>query len=545
MTDHDADHEGSAWRVPYDATAEAALLGAAILATSARAQMVRETRTEDFYVPKHRYVAEALRNLHEQDVPADAVTLVDELDRLGYLDRIEQGPTIVVELQSSTPATSPGPVARYAQIVHDKATLRRLAHAANDLRELAFDPGADAHDAVLRAHARLADVAAQNGARSYSALEVADVGALIDGGLEVEEADFLTRSDGKALLYAGKVHMLQAEPSAGKTWLALAAILELLELGGSGVFLDYEDTPRGILGRLLALGADPVAVRERFRVAQIAGGYGAAEAGELHAMLDDLNPDLVVIDGVAAALTRDGLSEDSASDYLDWFERMPNPIARTGAAVLLLDHVAKDKEQAGRWARGTGAKLGAIDGAAYQVRVASSFSRRRSGIVRLVIAKDRPGGVGAIGETAAIGYVEPHADGARVVVRLEADTGDRSVSDVWKPTVLMRRVSEELERAGKPLSARTLKSLVHSEKPKLLEEAIGRLEQEGYIARTKLGRSTAYEHVKPYTDPDPPRTSTSSSNEPDTGEEPPPELFDDASPDDAVTSLEDWKNDHF
>jgi hypothetical protein len=547
MTD-DREDEGSS-RVPYDTSAERALLGAAILSDKARAVMVRETRPEDFHVPKHQHIAAALGAMLAEDLPVDPVTLADVLRSRKVLDDVG-GPSVLIGLQADTPATSSA--SRYARIVHDKATLRRLAAAGEELRELAFDPQADAHDAVVRAQERLSHVSANNGSRSYSALEIADVGALIDGGLEVEEADFLTRTDGKSLLYAGKVHMLQAEPSAGKTWLALAAVLELLEVGGSAVFLDYEDTPRGVLGRLLALGADPVAVRERFRVAQLAGGYGPAEQLELSAMLADLNPDLVVIDGVAVALTRDGLSEDSATEFLEWFERMPNPIARTGAAVLLLDHVAKDKESQGRWARGTGAKLGAIDGAAYHVKVASAFSRRRAGIVRLVIAKDRPGGVGAIGETAAIGYVEPHADGARVLVRLEPDTGDRKVSDVWKPTVLMRRVSEELEKSGKPLSARTLKALVHSEKPKLLEEAISRLEQEGYIARTKLGRSTAYEHVKPYTEPDPGPTRGSSS-EPEELLEPPPGLFDGSDPDDDdpppdpgnVTSLEDWKKDNF
>lgn len=525
---------------PYSERSEEALLGAAILSRKALAVLATVTRPEDFYVPKHQAIAFVLADFYRRgdDYPTDPVSVAEELRRRGDLEGIG-GATELVRIQGACPSTTSA--GRYAQIVHDHATRRRTIAAGAAITELGYSEGGDVHATVLRAHEVLGGVAAQNGSRSYSGFELADVAGLIEGGLDPEDADFLTRTDGKALLYAGKMHMFQAEPTSGKTWLALAAVLELLEVGGSAVYLDYEDAPKGLLGRLLALGADPDAVRERFRYAQIIGPCGPPERAELFALLSDLNPDLVVIDGVAEALARDGLSEDSATDFVGWVERLPRPIARTGAAVLLLDHVAKDKENQGRWARGTGAKLGVIDGASYHVKVATPFSRRRSGIIRLVIAKDRPGGVGAVGETAAIAYVDPHADGARVVVRLEPDTGDRSVADAWRPTVLMRRVSEELERSGQAVMVRTLKSLVHSEKPKLLEEAIGRLEQEGYIARTKLGRSVAYQHVRPFTADDPRPDVATGSTAPPTADDAPPDLFDSAGPED----LEAWKAENF
>lgn len=532
MTDYDED--GSALpddprRVPYSADVESSLLGAAMLSTKALEVFAMETTPADFYVPKHRTIAHALAHAFAAGEPTDLVSLADALDRAGLLEQVG-GPPGLIDVQSATASTSAASVLRYATIIHDYATRRRLIATGERIAAAGYERE-DAHAAVTRAHELLGDVAAQNGARSYSGLEVADVAAVIDGGLEPDEADFLTRSDGRALIYAGKMHMLQAEPSSGKSWIALATAMEVLDAGGSVVYLDYEDAAKGILGRLLALGADPDAVRERFRYAQIVGGFGVPERTELFALLADLNADLVVIDGVAEALTRDGLSEDSATDYVSWIEKLPRPVAKTGAAVLLLDHVAKDPEARGRWARGTGAKLGAIDGAAYHVKVASAFSRRRAGIVRLIIAKDRPGGVGSIGETAAIGHVEPHADGVRVVIRLEPDTGERSIADKWKPSILMRRVSEELARSGQPMMAKTLRSLVHSEKPKLLEEAIGRLEQEGYIQRTKLGRAVAYEHVRPFLEDDPPPAKSAGAPPEPPVDDAPPDLFHDAVPD--------------
>lgn len=490
MTGPDQDEDPGPGRVPpHNLDAERALLGAALLSRDATTVLCTEVRPADFYKPGHQHVATAIASLWAEDIVGDPITVAQ---RLRDLD-LPASTADLVDLQADAPGTANA--SHYARIVHDHATLRRLIGASSKLTDLGYE-GHDAHAAVVRAQELLTEVAGQNGQRTYSGFEVPDVNALLDAGLKPPEADLLTRTDGHRLLYAGKMHMVSAEPSVGKTWVATTAVVEVLDMGGAALYLDYEDAPSGIIGRLVSQGVSTDVIRERFRYAQVVSAFGPAERAELNALLASLNPDLVIIDGVAEALVRDGADENSAGDFVAWKERLPGPIARTGAAVVMLDHVKKD--DAGRWGRGTGAKLGAIDGVAYTLKTVSSYSRRRAGSAKLTIAKDRNGGVGAIGETAGIMHIEPHADGARVVVRIEPDTGQLTAADTWKPTVLMTRVSEELARVGKPVQARTLKSLVHSEKPKLIEEAIARLEAEGFISRTKLGRAIAYEYVRPY-----------------------------------------------
>jgi hypothetical protein len=508
---NEPDHEDRPGRVPpHSIAAEESLLGAAMLSKAALEVLATRTDPSDFYKPAHGHIAHVLKRAFEEGWPPDAVTVAAELEKAGLLDAIG-GPATLATILASTPSTTSAP--RYATIVHDHATLRRVLAAGTEIAELGWD-GGDAHAAVLKATELLGTVASQNGSRAYSSLDVADVTALLDGDLEVEEPDFLRRNDGRALFYAGKMHVLQAEPSSGKSWLALVAALEVLNLGGAVLYLDYEDTSTGILGRLLALGAEPAAVKERFAYVQPVGAFGPPERVELERILARLNPDFVVIDGVAEALARDGLSEDKASEVVGWIEKLPRWLARTGAAVVMLDHVVKDREQQGRWARGSGAKLGAVDGATYLVKVTSSFSRHRAGTLKLVIAKDRPGGVGAIGETAAIATIEPKADGTRVLISLARDTGEVSRHDSWKPTVLMRKVSEELFSSSVPLTASALKNLVHSDKPKLVSEAISRLIVEGYVLEKKRGRSTILVPVKAYDD----------GSNPPGPPEPPPEL---------------------
>ena len=58
-------------------------------------------------------------------------------------------------------------------------------------------------------------------------------------------------------------------------------------MGGAVLYLDYEDSSRGILGRLLALGAEPGDVRERFKYVQPAGGFGTPERIELEREMVD------------------------------------------------------------------------------------------------------------------------------------------------------------------------------------------------------------------------------------------------------------------
>lgn len=479
---------------PHDETAENALLGAAMLSEKALEILVTRSRPEDFYLPRNAALAGLMADAYAEGWPPDPVALWHRIRGAKLEHLFGDNPNSLLEIQGSTPATSSA--GAYATIVHDHATARRLIASAAEILEDGYGL-ADPHEALAKAQTLLEGVAASNGARNASTLEIADIGALLASDLEPVQADYLTRTDGTALLYAGKMHVFQAEPSAGKSWLALAATLDVLRVGGAVVYLDYEDTSTGILGRLLALGAEPSDVRERFAYVQPAGGFGPTEKADLARLLDRLNPDLVVIDGVAEALARDGLSEDRAAEVVGWIERLPRWIARTGAAVVMLDHVVKDREQQGRWARGSSAKLAAVDGASYQVKIATPFSRHRAGVVKMIVAKDRPGGIGAIGDVAAVATIEPHAGGARVVVTLDPNEVDVAPTDTWKPTVLMEKVSRALEDSTVELTASTLKTLVHSEKPKLVTEAIARLLAEGWIVEGH-GKPKKLRIVTPY-----------------------------------------------
>src|SRR3954469_16226189 len=108
---------------PHNLDAEESLLGAMLLSRDA---IVAATEVglgaDEFYKPAHGHVFDAITTLYSAGEPSDPVTVAEELRRAGLLDAIG-GPSTLVTLQASTPATSNA--ARYARIITELALLRR------------------------------------------------------------------------------------------------------------------------------------------------------------------------------------------------------------------------------------------------------------------------------------------------------------------------------------------------------------------------------------------------------------------------------------
>ncbi len=166
------------------------------------------------------------------------------------------------------------------------------------------------------------------------------------------------------------------------------------------MILDYEDTPARVAGRLLALGLEPSDLGS-VAYLNVSGPIGPTGRSWLEELVRHDGVGLAVIDSVAESLAAEALSENDAVDVATWAQQLPRPLARAGAAVLVIDHLAKDGASRGRWPRGSGAKLAAIDGAAYTLEPRVPFSRASSGTAELVIAKDRHGAIGGVGARAA------------------------------------------------------------------------------------------------------------------------------------------------
>lgn len=143
---------------PHNVEAEEAVLGALLIDTDAIIRIATFLQPVDFYVERHSWIFEAIRDLHERREPADLVTLTDELERRGQMVEIG-GAAYLTSLMNATPTSIH--VEFYARIVERTAVLRRLIDAAGQIARLAYDGSEDADEVVDRAEEIIFGVASR------------------------------------------------------------------------------------------------------------------------------------------------------------------------------------------------------------------------------------------------------------------------------------------------------------------------------------------------------------------------------------------------
>lgn len=222
----------------------------------------------------------------------------------------------------------------------------------------------------------------------------ADIAALLAGGLpEPEQPTILRRDDGHALFYPAKVNVLFGDPESGKTWVALAAVLDTLANGGTALFLDLDHNGApSLVQRLLYLGGVPAYLADpaRFRIAEPEDQYG------LLAVVADTptwNPTLVVVDSIGELMPLMGASSNSPDEWTTVNRRILTKLSAAGAAVVCIDHLPKSPETRTFGQTGTTGKKRSTNGASYRVTLRDVFAPGRGGACGLDVEKDRPGGV--------------------------------------------------------------------------------------------------------------------------------------------------------
>ena len=327
---------------------------------------------------------------------------------------------------------------------------------------------------------------------SWRAVDLRDVvlGSLLD------EPSILIRDDDKALFYGGKRNAIFGAYESGKTFVSLFATREVLASGRKVVWIDFEDNPGSVAGRLLALGADDEAVFDWFRYVQPTEPLD--EVTRIDLQLELHGAALVVIDGVNEAMAAASLDPNKNPDVARWYTTIPRLATEAGATLITIDHVAKDP-QSQRGAVGGAHKIAGIDGAAYKVEVVVPFGRDSSGVVRLRLEKGRPGWIrgahpGKTPIVAEISFDATDPDGSIAAVVQAPARGE----ETWRPTTLMQQVSMFIEEQTKLASQRQILDAVRGKRDYKIQ-AIAALVSDGYVTTADgTGGATLHTSTKPY-----------------------------------------------
>lgn len=120
---------------PQNIEAEQSVLGSVLVDKEAMFKISDMIAPEDFYRDDHQTIFSTMFEMFEKRVPIDLVTLTDELKKKKLLDRVG-GATNITYIANSV--ISSANITRHAQIVSEKAILRRLIKAATGIIEQSY-----------------------------------------------------------------------------------------------------------------------------------------------------------------------------------------------------------------------------------------------------------------------------------------------------------------------------------------------------------------------------------------------------------------------
>jgi replicative DNA helicase len=122
---------------PHSLEAECSVLGGLMLDEHAWDKISSTVTAEDFYRGDHRVIYRVMEDLVEKNQPLDIITIAESLDSVNELENVG-GIAYISELANNTPTASN--ILAYAQIVSERATVRKLISVAHEIADSGFNP---------------------------------------------------------------------------------------------------------------------------------------------------------------------------------------------------------------------------------------------------------------------------------------------------------------------------------------------------------------------------------------------------------------------
>ena len=215
---------------PHSVEAEQSVLGGLLLDNSAYDRAGDLLTDSDFYRHEHRQIFSAVMGLISANKPADVITVYEQLQSLGKAEEVG-GLAYLNALAQSVPSAAN--LRRYAEIVRERAVLRKLVAVSDEIATNAFNPlGRAASDILDEAEGKIFQIG-EEGSRNRAGFQSMDslVVELIDRVQELAEngagdvtgvpTGFYDMDRMTAGLQAGDLIILAARPAMGTTAFAL------------------------------------------------------------------------------------------------------------------------------------------------------------------------------------------------------------------------------------------------------------------------------------------------------------------------------------
>ncbi len=243
---------------PQNVEAEQSILGAILIDPEAILKITDKLHASDFYREDHRIIYEHMVKLFEKRQPIDLLTLTDALDAAKKLAFVG-GATYIATLTGFV--NSSAHISSHADIIRNKAMLRKLISAGSKITDLGFKEDAESDTILDEAEAALFNVS-----QTYLSNNFVPIGTILSESFD--RIDELHKNKGmlrgvptgfKALdtllggLQKSDLIILAARPSMGKTSLALnIAENAAIKDGAKVAIFSLEQSKDQLVDRLLS-----------------------------------------------------------------------------------------------------------------------------------------------------------------------------------------------------------------------------------------------------------------------------------------------------
>lgn len=244
--------------LPYDFLAEKAIIGSIIKKNETFDKANQIIKPVDFYDSRTQRIYKSIVTMFEKDIKVDEISLLSQLKNENILQEVG-GEEFITEITLSSFYTPN--IDTYAKTVKEKALLRSLIGASEDIMELSYRQNEDVSSILSMAEGKIFDISQSK--LNEGLIKVADTldeTVQVINELSLNDGDITGVATGLSTidlklsgLQPAQLILLAARPAMGKTALGLTMAWNAAKEGKSVAFFSLEMSTLQLNYRLLSM----------------------------------------------------------------------------------------------------------------------------------------------------------------------------------------------------------------------------------------------------------------------------------------------------
>jgi len=244
--------------LPYDFLAEKAIIGSIIKKNETFDKANQIIKPVDFYDSRTQRIYKSIVTMFEKDIKVDEVSLLSQLRNENILQEVG-GEEFITEITLSSFYTPN--IDTYAKTVKEKALLRSLIGASEDIMDLSYRQNEDVSSILSMAETKIFDISQNKlneglikvGDTLDETVQVINELSLNDGNITGVTTGLETIDIKLSGLQPSQLILLAARPAMGKTALGLTMAWNAAKEGKSVAFFSLEMSTLQLNYRLLSM----------------------------------------------------------------------------------------------------------------------------------------------------------------------------------------------------------------------------------------------------------------------------------------------------